>query len=214
MLVVTGPRSPNAGETVPMTLRHRDRRLGHRRRQHQRRRRRRALRRRPGKTLEDSAEGLDSGNPHAAGFALPGRDRHRARRRSCARSRPAATSSATCRRRRRRAASPKPWVALGAHYDHLGRGEPRQLAGRQGGRRARIHIGADDNASGTAAVLAVGDAPGEAAAPAQRAARVLVGRRDRPARLGRVRQRSRRCRSTSSPPISTSTWSAACRTTS
>ena len=36
MLVVTGPRSPNAGETVPMTFDTAHRRLRHRRGQHQR----------------------------------------------------------------------------------------------------------------------------------------------------------------------------------
>ena len=50
-----------------------------------------------------------------------------------------------------------PWVALGAHYDHLGRGEAgNTLATKE--EANKIHFGADDNASGTAAVLAVGEA--------------------------------------------------------
>jgi hypothetical protein len=40
-------------------------------------------------------------------------------------------------------------IVLGAHYDHLGRGGRGSLAGREG----EIHHGADDNASGTSALL-------------------------------------------------------------
>jgi len=42
------------------------------------------------------------------------------------------------------------YVVIGAHYDHLGRGEVDSLAPSQIG---QIHPGADDNASGTAGVL-------------------------------------------------------------
>jgi hypothetical protein len=42
------------------------------------------------------------------------------------------------------------YVIIGAHYDHLGRGDSNSLAPSQIG---KIHPGADDNASGTAAVL-------------------------------------------------------------
>src|SRR5262249_26729391 len=48
----------------------------------------------------------------------------------------------------------KPWVAIGAHYDHLGHGE----AGNTLADKADLnntHFGADDNASGSAAVLAI-----------------------------------------------------------
>ena len=45
-------------------------------------------------------------------------------------------------------------VVVGAHYDHLGRGGPGSLAPGS----KRIHYGADDNASGVAAVLAVAEA--------------------------------------------------------
>ena len=54
------------------------------------------------------------------------------------------------------AGADKPWVAVGAHYDHLGRGgHGNSLASKEevGG----IHHGADDNASGTAAVLAIAE---------------------------------------------------------
>jgi hypothetical protein len=51
----------------------------------------------------------------------------------------------------------KPWVVVGAHYDHLGRGDRgNSLAGKE--EAGRIHVGADDNASGAAAVLAIGEA--------------------------------------------------------
>ncbi|MBI1382245.1 MAG: M20/M25/M40 family metallo-hydrolase [Planctomycetaceae bacterium] len=43
-----------------------------------------------------------------------------------------------------------PLVVVGAHYDHLGHGHTGSLSPREIG---RVHPGADDNASGTAAVL-------------------------------------------------------------
>jgi hypothetical protein len=42
------------------------------------------------------------------------------------------------------------WVVVGAHYDHLGRG---QMGHMMGGKAGSIWHGADDNASGTSAVL-------------------------------------------------------------
>jgi len=42
------------------------------------------------------------------------------------------------------------YIIIGAHYDHLGRGDSNSLAPSQIG---KIHPGADDNASGTAGVL-------------------------------------------------------------
>jgi hypothetical protein len=153
LLVVTGPRSPNAGETIPMSF---DTALAG-----------------SGivaasvsadaakalfagvtdRTLDDIQKGFDSGNPHTAGFALPGVT--------------VTVKTAVVREKQEgfnvagylpataRIALPKPWVTLGAHYDHLGNGShgnslaPKDQAGR-------IHHGADDNASGTAAVLAAG----------------------------------------------------------
>jgi len=41
------------------------------------------------------------------------------------------------------------YIVVGAHYDHLGKGEPGSLAPN----RKEIHNGADDNASGTVAML-------------------------------------------------------------
>jgi hypothetical protein len=45
-------------------------------------------------------------------------------------------------------------VVVGAHYDHLGRGSPFSLAPERG---EAIHPGADDNASGTAALLGLAE---------------------------------------------------------
>jgi hypothetical protein len=155
MLVVTGPRSPNAGELVPMTY---DTALagsgilalsitgdaatvmfG----------------RGADKTLEDAQKALDSGNPHVAGFALPGveaRVHAAVEREKQTGHNVAAYLPATDGGRLER-----PWVVLGAHYDHLGRGDHgNSLATKE--QAGRIHFGADDNASGTAAVLAVGEA--------------------------------------------------------
>ncbi len=154
LLVVTGPHSPNAGEVVPMTS---DTALsgsgivsasisanvaatlfdG------------------SGQTLEGAQRALDSGNPHVAGFDVPNVT--------------VTVTSAVVRERRAgnnivgylpatlstRDVS-KPWIALGAHYDHLGRGEAgNSLAAKA--EAGQIHFGADDNASGTAAVLAAGE---------------------------------------------------------
>lgn len=153
LLVVTGPRSPNAGETIPMSF---DTALAG-----------------SGivaasvsgpvaqalfagvkdKSLDDIQKAFDSGNPHTTGFALPGVT--------------ATVKTAVIREKQEgfnvvgylpataRIALPKPWVALGAHYDHLGRGSHgNSLAAKEDA--GKIHYGADDNASGTAAVLAAG----------------------------------------------------------
>ncbi len=152
VLVVTGPRSPNAGETIPMTF---DTALagsgivaasisagvaG-------------SLFAGSGRTLDDAQRSLDSGSSRVAGFDLPG---------------VTVTVKASVVREKRTgsnviaylpATTPveKPWVALGAHYDHLGHGEAgNSLAAKE--EAGRVHYGADDNASGTAAVLAVGEA--------------------------------------------------------
>jgi len=156
MLVVTGPRSPNAGETIPMSF---DTALAG-----------------SGivaasisggvgkaiftglsdKTLEAVQRSLDSGDPHVTGFAIPNLsvtirtsvEREKQTGYNIAAYLPATMGTASVA---------KPWIALGAHYDHLGHGgNGLSLAGKE--ETGRIHHGADDNASGTAAVLAVGEA--------------------------------------------------------
>jgi hypothetical protein len=157
MLVVTGPRSPNAGEVVPMSFDT-------------------ALSgsgilaasisgaaanaivtssTTPERTLESIQKSLDSANPHVTGFAIPDRtltihtvvERERQNGANIVAYLPATETAAGV---------DKPWVALGAHYDHLGRGgHGNSLARKE--ESGRIHAGADDNASGTAAVLAIAE---------------------------------------------------------
>ena len=151
LLVVTGPRSPNAGELIPMSFDTAlagsgipaasiSREVAD------------ALFART-EPLEAAQEALDSGNPHVPGFDLPGvtvtlktavvRERQTAR--NVIAYLPA-TSPVV--------APDGPWIAVGAHYDHLGRGgKGNSLAATD--ERTAIHHGADDNASGTAAVLAL-----------------------------------------------------------
>jgi Zn-dependent M28 family amino/carboxypeptidase len=156
LLVLAGPRSPNAGATIPMTS---DPALsgsaivaasiagdvG-----------RAIFAAIPDRHLEDVQKSMDTGNPHANGFAIPGVtvtikaavQREAQTGRNVVGYLPASGPTAGV---------DKPWVALGAHYDHLGRGTGgNSLADKE--EAGRIHHGADDNASGTAAVLAVGEA--------------------------------------------------------
>ncbi len=156
LLVITGPRSPNAGEVVPMSFDTAlagsglvaasangavaDAIFA-------------AL---PGKTFEAVQKEFDSGNPHVAGFAVPDLtitvkaavERERQTGHNVVAYLPASTPATTVS---------KPWVVLGAHYDHLGRGTAGgSLATKEDA--GEIHHGADDNASGTAAVLAIAEA--------------------------------------------------------
>ena len=101
----------------------------------------------PDKTLESAQESLDAANPHATGFALPGRHGHRSHGR-----RPREADGPQRRRRTCRPPTPtatvaKPWVALGAHYDHLGHGDSgnslagKDEAGQDPLRRGRQRVG-------------------------------------------------------------------------
>jgi peptidase M28-like protein/PDZ domain-containing protein/PA domain-containing protein len=155
MIVVTGPRSPNAGELIPMSF---DTALagsgivavsitGDVAKT--------IFAATPNQTLEAAQQSLDSGNPHVAGFAIPGTakvravvQRERKEGHNIVGVLPATSGTGGMQ---------KPWLALGAHYDHLGRGSNGNSLARKeeaGG----IHFGADDNASGTAAVLSVAEA--------------------------------------------------------
>ena len=155
MIVVTGPRSPNAGAVVPLTF---DTAI--------------AgsglvaasissdaaapIFAAAGKQLEAVQKELDSGNPHVAGFAIPGLTitlnaiviRQQQTGHNVVGYLPATTATTGVN---------KPWISVGAHYDHLGRGGAgNSLADKQ--EANAIHHGADDNASGTATVLAIGEA--------------------------------------------------------
>ena len=165
LLVVTGPRSPNAGELAPMSF---DTAL--------------AGSGIPAasiagsvadalfttKPLRDIQQELDTGNPHVAGFDFAGvtitlttsivRERHTGR--NVIAYLPA-TGPVTV---------DKPWVIIGAHYDHLGRGgRGNSLASKE--EVSGIHHGADDNASGTAAVLAIAEAIARSPQPRPRVQR-------------------------------------------
>jgi hypothetical protein len=153
LIVVTGPRSPNAGMTIPMSF---DTALA-------------------GSgipaagvdgdvaaslfggaaALAAAQKDLDGGNPHVPGFPLPGVTvtlttsvvRQRQTARNVLAYLPATGSVSGVSR---------PWIAVGSHYDHLGRGERgNSLAVAE--EKGRTHAGADDNASGAAAVLAIAD---------------------------------------------------------
>jgi Zn-dependent M28 family amino/carboxypeptidase len=155
LLVLTGPRSPNAGATVPMTF---DTALagsgivaasiggdlG-----------RAIFAAAPDRNIEDVQKSMDTGNPHASGFAIPevtvtvktAVARETRTGRNVVAYLPATGPTSGIE---------KPWIAVGAHFDHLGRGAAgNSLASKE--ETGRIHHGADDNASGTAAVLAIAE---------------------------------------------------------
>ncbi|MDH4063699.1 MAG: M20/M25/M40 family metallo-hydrolase [Acidobacteriota bacterium] len=156
LIVITGPRSPNAGDVVPMTFDTALAGSGIVAASASGAVANAVFAAMPDKTLEAVQQEFDSGNPHVAGFAVPNLtltvkasiERERQTGHNVVAYLPA-TSPAD--------AVQKPWVVVGAHYDHLGRGTTGgSLAGKdQGG---QIHHGADDNASGTAAVLAIAEA--------------------------------------------------------
>jgi hypothetical protein len=153
MLVVTGPRSPNAGETVPMSFDTALAGSGIVAASISAGVAKEIFAPLPDKTLESIQQPFDSGNPHAVGFAVPG---------------PKISLAAAVQRERKTGQNvvaylpaseptgpkPKPWIVVGAHYDHLGHGEAgNTLAGKDDA--GKVHSGADDNASGSAAVLAI-----------------------------------------------------------
>ena len=184
MVVVTGPRSPGAGRLVRMTADAAVADSGIAAVSVTGEVAEALFERVPERTVEEAQAELDSGNPHVAGFEIPVE----------------VTVDARVSRERRTGYNvvgylppmtephDKPYVALGAHYDHLGRGETGSLAGlsappppprpgtvqdagdertpiaqsaasgssAEAGDDSDIHNGADDNASGVAAVLAAG----------------------------------------------------------
>lgn len=155
MIVVTGPRSPNAGNVVPMSFDtaiagsgivaisvNGDAAA--------------PIFQAANKQLEAIQKELDGGNPHVAGFAIPNLQvrlnaqivREQQTGSNVIAYLPATTPTTGV---------VKPWVAIGAHYDHLGRGGAgNSLADKD--QLNQIHHGADDNASGTATVLNIADA--------------------------------------------------------
>ena len=187
LLVLAGPRSPNAGLTVPMTF---DtaisgsgiiaasvgRAVGEAIFSHV-----------ADRTLDAIQAELDTGNPHVAGFAIDGLQlsldvkvaREARTGYNVAGYLPPSTAAPA-------SSEEKPYVLLGAHYDHLGLGLQGNSLARDS-ERGTVHNGADDNASGVAAVIegrpgarrrraTAGDHPG-----------VLVGRGAGPSGIGQLR---------------------------
>jgi hypothetical protein len=156
LLVVTGPRSPNAGETIPMSFDTALAGSGIVAASISGEVAQKLFAGVPDKTMETVQKELDTGNPHVAGFALPQTQvtvrtqvvREKQTGRNVIAFLPATSPTTGVR---------KPWVALGAHYDHLGRGSHGNSLAEKN-EAGRIHHGADDNASGTAAVLAAAEA--------------------------------------------------------
>ncbi len=152
LLVVTGPRSPNAGALVRMTADTAVADSGIAAASISGAVADALFELVPDKTLEEAQLELDSGNPHVSGFEIPAE----------------ATLDAQVIRDQRTGynvvaylppttgqAVEKPYVMLGAHYDHLGRGENGDSLAKAG-EAGDVHNGADDNASGVAAVLSAG----------------------------------------------------------
>ncbi|HEY8551050.1 MAG TPA: M20/M25/M40 family metallo-hydrolase [Vicinamibacterales bacterium] len=152
LVVVTGPRSMNAGELVPLTL---DTAAagsgivaasisgdvaaelfaG------------------TGRSLDEVQKALDTGNPHVTGFDLKDTTitvSARVARKSSTTWNIVGWLPATGEPKK-----DKPYLMLGAHYDHLGRGAQGTSLARAE-ERDRVHPGGDDNASGVAAVLTAG----------------------------------------------------------
>jgi len=151
--VVTGPRSPNAGALAPMTF---DTAIagsgivavsvtgdigG------------KLFESVPATPLATAQKSLDDANPHATGFVLPNTtvrvhaavEREKRTGHNVVAYLPATVPVGNI---------VKPWVAIGAHYDHLGHGEAGNTLADKDAAKS-IHFGADDNASGSAAVLAI-----------------------------------------------------------
>ncbi len=151
LIVVTGPRSPNAGALVPLTFDTAvsdsrivaatvDGELGA------------AIIESAGEPIEAVQASLDTANPHVTGFDLPleGVIEAKLERREATGYNVIGYLPPTGTE-----ALDEPYVLLGAHYDHLGRGRAGDSLAR-GDEAGQIHNGADDNASGVAAVLSVG----------------------------------------------------------
>jgi hypothetical protein len=166
VILITGPNSPNAGEVVPMQFDTAlagsgivavsiDLEMA------------KALFAPSGKDLRELQTSMDSGNPHVTGFALDGLQVEldvkikRAKRTGInvlGYMPPTRTPAAAGA------------IAIGAHYDHLGSGEGgNSLA--DASEKGQVHNGADDNASGVAAVLSLA----AQLAPAERSRGMVFG---------------------------------------
>jgi Tol biopolymer transport system component len=151
ILVVTGPNSPNAGQLAPLSF---DTSLSGSgilavsvsAKVAQ------AILDAAGKDLKALQTALDTENPHAEGASLVPRARVRlAAGVEHIRKQDHNVIAVVPPQRRAGAPAADEYVLVGAHYDHLGHGDGSSLS--RAGEHHEIHNGADDNASGTAAVL-------------------------------------------------------------
>ena len=153
LLVVTGPRSPNAGELVEMSFDSAVAGSGIVAGAIRGEVAEKLLSRVEGKSLEDAQKALDDANPHVTGFEIPGVEvvlnvrlqKETSTAENVAGYFPSTTPGANART-----------ILLGAHYDHLGRGSDGNSLARKE-EAGQIHHGADDNASGVAAVLSIAE---------------------------------------------------------
>lgn len=152
IVLVSGPLSPDGGETIPMSF---DSALGGSgivatsisgKIAEQ------LFASLPEGGLEKVQKELDSGNPHIQGFAIP--DLELSLETKVLREKKIGHNVLAMLPPTEEAAESADWLIVGAHYDHLGTGDRgNSLAGKEGA--GKIHFGADDNASGVAATLEV-----------------------------------------------------------
>ena len=154
LLLVSGPRSPNAGELVGMSFDSAVAGSGIVAATIRGDVAEKLFERAEGKTLAETQQALDSGNPHVGGFEIPGAEillNVRLQKETRTAENVVGYLPATAEEPLGGAT-----ILLGAHYDHLGRGnDGNSLAGKD--EAGQIHHGADDNASGVAAVLAIAE---------------------------------------------------------
>jgi hypothetical protein len=154
LMVVSGPHSPTAGELVEMSFDAAVAGSGIVAASIRGDVAEKLFERVEGKTLADVQKALDTGNPHVAGFSIEGAD---------------LSLSVGLERETRSADNVIGYlpstangsfgsapILIGAHYDHLGRGKDGNSLALQE-EAGQIHHGADDNASGVAAVLAIAE---------------------------------------------------------
>ncbi|MCI0535477.1 MAG: M28 family peptidase [Verrucomicrobiales bacterium] len=148
ILFVTGPNSPNAGELAKLSFDSSSAGSGivaasisSNVAQ--------VLFRQSGKDLRALQSGLDKEDPHAeGGFAF---SNVTARITTAVEHLKKSDRNVVASLPPSRDADRAEWVVIGAHYDHLGFGETGAM--QRKGEEGQVHAGADDNASGTAAVL-------------------------------------------------------------
>ncbi len=151
LLVVAGPRSPNAGELIGMSFDTATAGSGIVAASIDGVVAERLFESLPDQTLSDVQKSLNSGNPHVSGFEIPdveislrvALERELSTGHNVAGYFPASGESVE-----------EDVVLVGAHYDHLGHGTQGNSLAKKS-EAGKIHNGADDNASGVAAVLAV-----------------------------------------------------------